>query len=88
MKVNINRLPSEFQNIAGVVEANLASLIKKYPRMEHQLSAVLKGSKSIDFQDESYIVRMLLKSGEILIAEVGLPSDKWRIVNVKVHWSA
>lgn len=88
MKVNVNRLPAEFQNIAGVVEANLASLVAKYPSMEHRLSAVLKDLKGVDFQDESYIVRMLLKSGEILIAEVGLPSDKWRIVNVKVHWSA
>jgi hypothetical protein len=78
MKAKINRAPSFFKNASGVFQHNLANFIKEYPYMKTTLRNVI-GYYDIDFTDPEYIVRIAVKNGDILAAEIGYPDDEWNI---------
>lgn len=81
---NPNQLPTEFRKLTGIVEANFFQLNKKCPNVfytfrEDIRQAVQEGKLS-EKDTDNIFVRMMIKKGQLLFAEIGfLESPAWHL---------
>lgn len=85
MKANTNHLPFEFKKYEGeTIEANLAELAAEYPLFKGDILRCINGYSeepvNLDFDDESYIIRFLIKNGEMTATEIGRSGDEWSML--------
>ena len=85
MKVKPNRLPKILRNASGLVEFPLAKLVRKEPSMRITIQNMIRtqmgesAANAINFEDEEYVIRIIVNKGEPVCCEIGYPEDEWQL---------